>query len=89
MFIDEYGESVETNEFGAKYYYKHGDLHRESGPAIERANGTKCWYIKGKCHREDGPAIEYSNGNKWWYIKDKPYSKKDYQKALKEFKKCL
>lgn len=42
-------------------------IHRESGPAIERANGTKEWIINGKHHREDGPAIEHANGAKEWF----------------------
>jgi hypothetical protein len=30
------------------YWYLNGELHREDGPAIERANGTKAWYLNGK-----------------------------------------
>jgi hypothetical protein len=49
-------------------WYLKNKLHREDGPAIERASGTKYWYLNGQCHREDGPAIEYANGNKSWYL---------------------
>ena len=45
-----------------------GLLHREDGPAIERANGDKYWYINGLRHREDGPAVELADGTKKWYI---------------------
>ena len=48
-----------------------GELHRENGPALERADGTKAWHFNGKLHRENGPAVEYANGSKVWYINDK------------------
>ena len=50
-----------------KYYNKKGQLHREDGPAFERANGEKHWYQNGLRHRLDGPAVEYFNGDKYWY----------------------
>jgi hypothetical protein len=53
------------------WYNSKGKLHREDGPAIERANGDKYWYINDKRHREDGPAIEWANGYKAWYINGK------------------
>jgi hypothetical protein len=43
-------------------------LHRDSGPAIERPDGTKEWFHYGRFHREDGPAVEYSDGAKEWYL---------------------
>jgi hypothetical protein len=55
----------------SKEWYLNGKLHREDGPAIERANGDKWWYLNGKQHREDGPAVEYANGDKWWYLNGK------------------
>ena len=54
-----------------KCWYLNGKLHREDGPAIERANGDKEWYINGRRHREDGPACERANGDKYWWINDK------------------
>ena len=57
--IDEYGNKFWRNE--------EGQLHREDGPAVERANGTKEWFKNGKLHREDGPAIEWDDGTKEWY----------------------
>ena len=56
---------------GDKYWYLNGEIHREDGPAVERADGDKCWYLKGKLHREDGPAIEWADGDKAWYLKGK------------------
>ena len=65
----EYTVRVYNN--GDKQWYLNGKLHREDGPAIERANGDKSWYLNGKCHREDGPAVEYDNGSKHWYLNGK------------------
>lgn len=48
-----------------------GQLHREGGPAIERANGDKSWWIDDKLHREDGPAVEWTNGDKQWLVDGK------------------
>ena len=57
------------------YWYKPGtnELHREDGPAVERANGYKEWWLNGKLHREDGPAIEWDDGSKSWYLNGKPH----------------
>jgi len=59
------------DDYGNKYWYKEGKLHREDGPAIEFVSGEKRWYKEGKCHREGGPAIEYINGGKYWYKEGK------------------
>ena len=68
-----------------KFYYKDGTtssdydsskvLHREDGPAVERADGdrTKAWYIDGKHHRTDGPAVEYADGGKEWWVDGKQH----------------
>ena len=79
-----------------KFYYKDGttsskydsskEVHRTDGPAVEYADGTKAWYIDGKQHRIDGPAAEYSDGDKSWYIDDERYTKKDFNKLIKEVK---
>ena len=53
---------------GNKYWFLDGDIHREDGPAIERANGAKEWYLNDVLHREDGPACEHANGDKHWYL---------------------
>ena len=60
---------IEVDCHGNRFYYNSaGQLHRESGPAIEYARGTTVWYHYGLCHRCDGPAIEYPNGDKCWFI---------------------
>ena len=65
----EYTVKVYPN--GDKFWWLHGKLHREDGPAYEGANGNKSWYLNGKRHREDGPAIEYASGTKAWHLNDK------------------
>ena len=42
-------------------------LHRENGPAIERADGHKEWWQNGQRHRIDGPAVEWWDGDKSWW----------------------
>ena len=63
--------TVNIYDNGTKYWFLNDELHREDGPAVERADGTKWWYLNGKCHREDGPAVEYASGNKAWYLNEK------------------
>ena len=57
---------------GSKYWLLNGKIHREDGPAVERASGYKAWYNNGKAHREDGPAIEYVDGPKEWWLNGIP-----------------
>lgn len=59
---------VLTSSDGNVRWYHNGQLHRDDGPAIERADGTKQWYHRGYLHRDDGPAIKYSSGEVAWYI---------------------
>jgi len=35
----------EVDEYGTKYWYLNGELHREDGPAAEYADGSKYWYV--------------------------------------------
>ena len=59
-----------TYSNGTKRWLLNGNLHREDGPAFERANGYKEWHLNHKFHREDGPAIEHPDGTKEWYLND-------------------
>lgn len=52
------------------YHKETGLLHRDSGPAVEWADGTKVWYQHGKRHRVDGPALEFNDGTKFWMHND-------------------
>ena len=37
--------TVKVWDNGDKYWYLHGKLHREDGPAYEGASGFKYWYL--------------------------------------------
>ena len=37
--------TVEVSDDGSKHWCLNGKLHREDGPAIERADGSKSWYL--------------------------------------------
>jgi len=67
---------------GTKKWYLNGKLHREDGPAVERADGTKVWYLNGERHREDGPAIEWSAGDKSWYLNGEKLTKEEFNLAM-------
>jgi hypothetical protein len=65
-------QNPEIDYYGNKFWRnKKGELHRDDGPAIERANGSKSWYQNGQLHRLDGPAMEIINGDKYWCQNDK------------------
>ena len=75
---------VEVDEDGSRRYYNSAELlHRDDGPAIERANGTKYWYQNGKWHRTDGPAIMWPDGHKWWYINGCMMTEEEFIQAVK------
>ena len=48
-----------------------GQLHRDDGPAIERADGTRSWFVNGQRHRDDGPAFEGEDGTRSWFVNGK------------------
>ena len=60
--------TVDVYDNGDKHWCLNGKLHREDGPAIERADGSKSWYLNDDLHRKDGPAIEDADGSKAWYL---------------------
>ena len=76
----EYTLQVDTS--GTRYWYHHGKLHREDGPAIESAKGTRYWYHHGKLHREDGPAIEYACGDRRWYLNDQELTESEFNARM-------
>ena len=67
---------VKVDDYGDRYWYLNGKLHREDGPAVECVGGTRFWYLNGKCHREDGPACEYTSGAREWYLNGKEYTRR-------------
>jgi len=77
----EYKVRVYAN--GDKFWYLDGKLHREDGPAVERADGSKKWHLNGKLHRTDGPAVEYANGCKDWWLRDEFLTEEEFLKRTK------
>ena len=74
----EYTVKVYPN--GNKSWYLNGKIHREDGPAIERANGSKFWCLNGKYHREDGPAYEGANGDKFWFLNGERVTEEEHKR---------
>ena len=71
---------------GVEYWFKHGKLHREDGPAMIDSRTfdektytvgdfekleAEMWYKNGELHRIDGPAIIYKNGDEEWFYEGK------------------
>ena len=50
-------------------WYRHGQRHREGGPAVELSEGTRKWYQLDELHRLDGPAVEGLDGHKEWWVR--------------------
>jgi hypothetical protein len=48
------GVEVRTETDGTRLWYRHGLLHREDGPAVERPNGQKEYWLGGYRWEEDG-----------------------------------
>ena len=80
--------TVNIYDNGTKYWFLNDELHREDGPAIERADGSKYWYLNDKCHREDGPAVEYADGNKAWYLNDEELTEAEFNARTKPTATC-
>ena len=74
----EYTVKVYPN--GDKFWWLHGKLHREDGPAYEGANGNKSWYLNGKLHREDGPAMEFASGFKYWFLNGERVTEEEHKR---------
>ena len=81
--FDQLKYRIEVSEYGTRIYYNSaGQLHRENGPAVERANGTKEWAQNGQRHRIDGPAIEWASGRKNWYINDVEMTEAEFNQLV-------
>ena len=71
-----------------RWHNEAGHIHREDGPAVERANGDKLWYQNGLFHRENGPAVEHNNGNKFWYLNGKELTEAEFNKKMQKNSSC-
>lgn len=65
--ISKNNEIVEFDLENITWRNKFGEVHRENGPSVERADGGKFWSQNGEYHRTDGPACEWPAGKKEWY----------------------
>lgn len=63
-------------------------LHRVDGPAVKLIDGHESWCKNGLLHRLDGPAIigNKNNGYKEWWIDGVEYTKRQFDKKVKEYK---
>ena len=51
-----------------RYWYQHGALHNEEGPAILGSDGGFSYYLHGELHRDGGPAVWIPEDNKFSYF---------------------
>jgi hypothetical protein len=60
---------LRINKEGSRFWYNSkGELHRENGPAVEKADGHKEWWVNGLYHRVDAPAVERIDGGNCWFL---------------------
>jgi len=79
--------TVKTFATGDIEWWYNGHIHREDGPAWERANGDKVWYLNGRLHREDGPAMDYGDGEKSWWLNGVNYPlEKEWKREMRKRK---
>ena len=83
VFGDTGADELYINSDHYKEWRLNSRLHRENGPAMERANGTKYWYLNGYRHCEDGPAYESGSGYKEWYINGEKLTEKQFNRRKK------
>ena len=62
----------------AKIWYRNGIVHRDDGPAIERADRTQEWYAEGIRHCENGPALISADGERHWFIHGKELTEPEF-----------
>lgn len=56
-----------SHEDGTEEWYRHGQRHREDGPALVRPSGEEFWFFEGRLHRDGGPAVKRKDGTEEWY----------------------
>lgn len=52
-------------------YWRHRQLHRSDGPAVEWRDGSQEWRVDGQQHRSDGPAVHWVHAGQEWWLHDK------------------
>lgn len=71
----DYDKPALISSDGSRRYYRHGKLHRESGPAIEYSDGSVAYLVEGRYHREGVPAIIEATGSSHYYVAGKRHRK--------------
>jgi len=51
---------------GDRYYFRDGQKHRDSGPAVIMTDGTREYWVEGKLHNPHGPAIDGPARKEHW-----------------------
>jgi len=64
--------------FGAYYYFRDDQPHREDGPAVVWIDGSVQYYIEGKLHRTDGPAVVHADGSGQYHVGGKHLTKAEF-----------
>ena len=74
------GQPAIVYDIGHKFYYTHGVLTRDDGPAAIYNCGTYAWYRNNKRHCLTGPAVYNAkiNTEEYW-IDGTQYSKADWE----------
>lgn len=74
------GAAAMTYPDGTSWWYHHGKIHREDGPAVQWSNGVSEWWQDNQRHRDQGPAVIFPNtaaiapdkrGIKQWWVRGK------------------
>ena len=67
---------------GNKRWWLNNKIHRDGGPAVEKADGKKYWAQNGSLHREDGPAVVHADDHMEWYLNGSEYSMYDWAMTM-------
>ena len=65
-----------------RWYNENGQLHREDGPAVERADGRKEWHVNGKFYNTIPEWVEALFEFKKWTPEFLASKGKDYDKLV-------
>jgi hypothetical protein len=72
------GPAYQSGCIKCEMWFKHGILHRDSGPAVVYKQNS-IWYTDGKLSRLDGPAVVDVAGPKEYWIAGERFSPKQYK----------
>lgn len=74
---------IEDN--GCKYWFKHGKLSRDDGPAWTHPDGSFMWYYNNVVHRLTGRAAYFKyTGESMWVIDAQTYQTQEAFEAARD-----